>query len=114
VKQQGWLCYHELQYRFADHPFNVSARITWFGTGDSGSTVYAMESGMGAGYSVQQFNGEGWQYNISLKWKTNRRLSCWLRWNRILYRNVAAIGSGWDAIDGPGKTSFQLQVQLLL
>jgi len=114
VKQQGWLCYHELQYRFADYPFNVSARITWFGTGDSGSTVYAMESGMGAGYSVQQFNGEGWQYNMSLKWKVNRRMSCWLRWNRILYRNVAAIGSGWDAIDGAGKTTVQLQIQLLL
>lgn len=114
VKQQGWLCYHELQYRFTDYPFSVSARITWFGADDSGSTVYAMESGIGAGYSVQQFNGEGWQYNISLKWKAGRRISCWLRWNHIVYRNKDTIGSGWDTIDGTGKMAGQLQLQLLL
>ncbi|WP_298732125.1 helix-hairpin-helix domain-containing protein [uncultured Chitinophaga sp.] len=114
VQQEGWLCYHELQYKFADHPLSVSARITWFGTGGSGSTVYAMESGIGAGYSVQQFNGEGWQYNVGIKWKMRKRLSCWLRWSRIRYRDAATVGSGWDAIDGPGRSNLQLQVQLLL
>lgn len=114
VKQQGWLCYHELQYRFIQLPLQLSGRVTWFGTGDSGSRVYAMESGMGAGYSVQQFNGEGWQYNVALKWKVRRRLALWLRCSRIMYRNAESIGSGWDAIDGNGKSTIQLQVQQLL
>jgi hypothetical protein len=114
VKQRGWLSYHELQYRFVEWPLSVSGRITWFSTGDSGSAVYAMESGMGAGYSVQQFNGEGAQYNLSLRWKAKKCLAMWLRCSRMMYRNMATIGSGWDAIDGAGKTAIQLQVQLLL
>jgi hypothetical protein len=114
VKQQGWLCFHELQYRYPLLPLSISARITWFSTGDSGSSIYAMDSGMGAGYIVQQFNGEGWQYNMGLKWKISRYFNVWLRWNRITYRRAETVRSGWDVVDGPTKNTIQLQVQQLL
>lgn len=114
VKQQGWLCFHEIQYRFPSLPLSISGRITWFGTGGSGSSVYAMDSGMGSGYSVQQYNGEGWQYTMGLKWKIRRLMNVWLRWGQATYRNAETVGSGWDLVNGPTKSTIQLQVQQLL
>lgn len=111
VKQQSWLCYHDLQYRFPAFPVRLSGRITWFSTGDD--NLYALESGMLQSYSVQQLSGEGWQYNINLKWPITRSLALWLRWSQLLYRNTGAIGSGWDEIKGSRKSAIQLQVQQL-
>jgi hypothetical protein len=113
LKEQGWLYYHELQYRFPALPLRCAGRITWFGAGGAGSSVYAMESGLGAGYSVQQLNGDGWQYNLSGRWTVKKHFDIWLRWSYQYISNVKTIGSGWDETEGPRRQHIQLQLQQL-
>ncbi|KAA2240462.1 helix-hairpin-helix domain-containing protein [Chitinophaga agrisoli] len=113
AKQQGWLCYQELQYRFTSLPLRASGRITWFGAGGAGATMYAIESSMLSNYSVSQLSGEGWQYAINLRWNITRRLVLGMRWSQAIYANAVAVGSGWDTVDGGQKTAVQLQLQHL-
>ncbi len=112
-RQQGWLCYEELQYRFTTVPLRVSGRITWFGAAEGGATMYAIESSMLSNYSVSQLSGAGWQYNINLRWNITRRLVCGLRWSQVIYANATTVGNGWDTIEGGQKSNCQLQLQHL-
>ncbi|WP_217601779.1 helix-hairpin-helix domain-containing protein [Chitinophaga sp. GbtcB8] len=112
-KQQGWLCFQELQYRFPTLPLRLSGRLTWFSASGSGSTLYAIESNMLYSNSVMQLNGDGWQYNINIRWGITKRIAVWLRWNQVMYRNAATLGSGWDEVSGKQKSTIQLQAQQL-
>lgn len=110
-RQQGWMCYQELQCRSIKLPLQVTGRLTWFSTGGTNSSVYAVESGLLYSYGVARLYGNGWQYNINIKYDIRRRFSLWLRWNQVIYSGTAATGSGWDQTEGRQKTTIQLQLQ---
>ncbi|HEU4552486.1 MAG TPA: helix-hairpin-helix domain-containing protein [Chitinophaga sp.] len=112
-RQQGWLCFQELQYRCTTVPVRLSGRLTWFSTSGSGSTVYAIESNMLYNNSVMQLNGDGWQYSINIRYNLTKRLAVWLRWNQVTYRNTINISSGWEEVNGRQKSIIQLQAQQL-
>ncbi|MCW3467698.1 ComEA family DNA-binding protein [Chitinophaga nivalis] len=111
--QQGWLLYQEVSYHFQQLPLQVNVRITRFFADSYDTRIYAAESSVLYDNAVSMLYGNGWQYYGNLKWKINRRLSCWLRCHQTLYPGASAIGSGYDVMEGNHKTMWQCQLQQL-
>lgn len=112
--QQGWMIYQDVGYHFKQLPFVLSGRVARFQTSSYDSRIYASESSVLYENAVSQLYGLGWQYYLNIKWKTNRRLSCWARFHQTIYPGIDKIGSGNDQVAGNKKTLLQFQLQYLI
>ncbi|WP_160713549.1 ComEA family DNA-binding protein [Chitinophaga solisilvae] len=109
-KQQGWMLAQDVGWKCRAWPLGINARIAWFFTDSYDTRLYAYESSVLYDNAVSQLYGSGWQYYINLRWKVNKRLTCWARLHQTIYSGVATIGSGWDVIEGNKKTMLQCQL----
>ncbi len=108
--QPGIFLYQDVSYKFRRLPLSVDVRGGLFNTGGYQSRIYAYETSVMYENSVGQYYGNGWQYYLNLKWKLDKKLTCWGKIHQVIYVDKQKIGSSWDMIDGNKKTILQGQL----
>ncbi|RFS21007.1 helix-hairpin-helix domain-containing protein [Chitinophaga silvatica] len=112
--QHGGMCFLEAGKGINKVPFYITARIAYFKTENYDTRIYATESSVLYDNSVTQFYGTGWQFYMNLKWKVNRRITCWARFHQTRYPELQKVGSGNEEVNSNHITNIQFQLQYLL
>jgi hypothetical protein len=107
--EQGFLSFFDFLYKPPLKPLSANLRLQYFETDGYNSRLYAYENDVLYSYSVPVYYDKGFRYYININYDFGKKLSAWVRWAQIIYRDRTLIGSGLDEIQGNRKSEFKLQ-----
>ena len=88
-------------------------RIQYFQTGSYNTRLYALEKDIPFQQGVPAFYGKGWRYYLMITYKYRKSFQCWLRVAHTDKADVTETGSGYNTIQGKGRTELSVQWQIL-
>ena len=109
LESRGFLTFFDVFYKPMLKPFSANMRLQYVETDDFNSRIYAYENDVLYGFSIPPFADKGYRYYINLNYDFSKRLSFWVRWAQLLYRNRTTVGSGLDEIAGSQRSEVKLQ-----
>jgi hypothetical protein len=111
--EEGYPAFVEGIYRKGSRFFG-NLRLHYFSTDSYNSRIYAYESDLLYHYYIPAFYDRGLRYYIRKNWDAGKRVSFWLRWAQIIYKDLEVIGSSPDHIEGSQRSEVRLQMRLIL
>ncbi len=111
-REQGFLVYQDILYRFARLPLNLSFRYALFDTDGWNSRIYAYENDVLYAFTIPAYYDKGQRFYLLLHYRFKKHIDVWFKTSRTIFFNKTSISSGSDAIAGNHKTSVKLQLQL--
>ncbi|TDH21306.1 helix-hairpin-helix domain-containing protein [Segetibacter sp. 3557_3] len=114
IAEQGFATYVDVSYKPPLKPIGLGGRLQYFETDGFESRIYSFESDVLYSFSIPFFSGKGMRYYVNINYDINKKVTCWFRFAKTLYRDQSAIGSGLDEIPGNKKSEVKLQVLYVL
>ena len=108
--ENGFLTYFDVIYKPLISSFSGNVRISYFETDGYNSRMYAFENDVLYSYSIPVFFNKGYRYYVNAKYDITRKLTAWVRFAQIIYKEKASIGSGLDEIEGDRKSELKFQI----
>ncbi len=112
--EKGFLTFFDFIYRPLLKPYSGVLRLQYFETDGYNSRLYAYENDVLYSYSIPVFFDKGYRYYLTLNYDVTNKVTIWLRYSQIIYRDKSLIGSGLDEITGNKKTEIKLQARYIL
>ncbi len=110
-KELGYLVYQDVAIAPARSKLSGNLRIGYFKTPSYNSRIYAYEDDILYNFSFGVYNGTGFRHYVNLKCKVFKNLDMWLRYALFYYKDLTAIGSGLDEINGNKKSEIKAQLR---
>ncbi len=110
----GWLIYHDINWKFSDCPLSLSFRYAMFDTDDYDARIYAYENDVLNAFSVPAYYYRGTRVYGLLKYEITKSVDIWLRYAMTNYTNQNKIGSGLTEINGNTKSELKVQLRIKL
>jgi len=110
LQSRGFLCFFDVFYKPMMKPISANMRLQYFETDNFDSRIYAYESDVLYGFSIPAFYDKGYKYYANVNYDLSKKLSLWLRWAQLIYKDKTAVGSGLDAINGNHRTEVKVQI----
>jgi hypothetical protein len=111
-REQGFLAYQDVQYRFLKIPLSMSLRYALFDTDGWNSRLYAYENDVLYAFTIPPFYDKGQRFYFLLHYRFGKHFESWLKVARTLFFHKDVISSGPEAITGNHKTSVRIQLRL--
>jgi outer membrane receptor protein involved in Fe transport len=111
-KQNGWMMYQELTWRFLKAPLRLSARYAIFNTDSYDTRIYAYEKDVLYAFSIPALYSTGSRYYLVATWKPARNISVYAKWSQTIWSNVYELSSGNDRIEGNTRSQFTLKMKV--
>lgn len=93
--------------------YHLDGRIQYFQTESYNTRVYALEKDIPFQQGVPAFYGKGCRYYLMVTYKFRKSFHCWLRVAHTSKQDVTQTGSGYNTIQGKGRTELSIQWQIL-
>jgi hypothetical protein len=110
LESRGFLTFVDIFYRPMMKPLSANMRLQYFETDNFDSRIYAFENDVLYSFSIPAFFDKGYKYYMNLNYDFSKKLSLWLRWAQLIYKDRDTVGSGLDEIQGNKRTDVRLQV----
>ncbi len=108
--QQGFLTYFDASYKPMSKPFAANARLLFFETDGFDSRIYTFENDVLYSFSIPSFFDKGVRYYTNFNYDISKKMTCWARYAKTIYRDKNVVGSGLDVISGNKKSELKLQI----
>jgi hypothetical protein len=106
----GFLIYHDMEYRFGSLPMMIDFRCAFFNTDNFDSRIYAFEQDMVQGFSFSPLYDEGFRTYLLCRYDPFGKLSLRVRISQTSFLDKSVIGSGHDEINNNTRTEIKFQV----
>lgn len=110
-KENGFLIYQDIIYKFTLIPLNVSLRYALFDTDSYDTRIYAYENDILYAYSVPAYYNKGSRFYFNLNYKISNKITLYARYAQTKYSDTESIGSGTSLIDGDTKSEIKIQLK---
>lgn len=110
LESRGFLSFFDFFYKPLKIPYAVNCRLQYFETDNYDSRIYAYENDVLYGFSIPSFENKGYKYYMNINYDISRRVSFWIKWAQLIYKNQNTIGSGLDEIHGKKRSELKMQV----
>lgn len=116
--ERGFLIYQDIVYQPKEKRYELKARLTYFDTEGYNSRIYAYENDMYLLFTVPAYFDSGMKYILNFRYKLNRNISFWMRFDQIHYLQKKSvlrsytIGSGKTLIEGNTLSKIKMQMRL--
>lgn len=111
LREEGFLLFQDVNYRFRKVPLSVSTRFALFDTESFNTRIYAYESDVLYNFSVPAYQGEGARWYILLHWEPVKFMEAWVRVAQFRYPYLDQVGSGLNRIEGNTQTEIKAQLR---
>jgi hypothetical protein len=109
----GYMIYHDIEYKIPKAHIQLNLRGAWFKTGDYATRIYAYENDLTSGYSFSPLYGNGLRSYIMASWKISEQIRFTFRWSNTRYYDRETIGSGYDAIKSDSKNDIKFRLSVI-
>jgi hypothetical protein len=110
-QKQGFVVYQDLVYKPLGKPYNLTARLAYFGTDNYDTRLYTYENDVLYSFSIPSLYDSGLRYYAMYNHNILKNLEVWLRFSQTIYNNKTLIGSGLDEIKGNKKSEVKVQLR---
>lgn len=110
-REEGFMLFQDVRYRFAKIPLSLSTRFALFDTESFNTRIYAYESDVLYSFSVPAYQGEGARWYLLLNWEPTDFIEAWIRIAQFRYPYQETIGSGLNQIEGNRQTEIKAQLR---
>lgn len=114
LESRGFLAFFDVFYKPALKPVSANMRLQYFETDDFNSRIYAYENDVLYGFSIPPFSDKGYRYYLNVNYDVSKKLSFWVRWAQLIYRNRTGVGSGLDEISDNKRSEIKFQALVRL
>lgn len=114
VRNQGFLAYQDVSWSIPPGRFHLDVRGAFFNTDDYYTRIYAYENDVLYASSFAFYYDKGTKFYLSGRWKVNRMLDCWLRYELLRFFDRDTIGSGDEEIEGSHRSDVRIQLRIKL
>jgi hypothetical protein len=111
-KQNGWMMYQELTWRFLKAPLRLSARYAIFNTDSYDTRIYAYEKDVLYAFSIPALYATGSRYYLVATWQPYRNIAIYAKWSQTIWANTYELSSGNDRIEGNTRSQFTLKMKV--
>lgn len=113
VKQQGYLIYQDVNYKYKNSKFNFNLRYGLFDTDNYTTRIYAYENGLPGAYSLPSYYYKGMYYYFLLSYAVSAKITVWLRYSATIYSNKTVIDPGsLNEINGDTKSELKVFLRI--
>lgn len=109
-ESRGFLSFFDIFYKPERKPYTVNMRVQYFETDNYDSRIYAYENDVLYGFSIPAFYDKGYKYYLNFSCDISTKMSIWLRWAQLIYKEKTTVGSGLDEIPGNKRSEIKMQV----
>ena len=106
----GLLIAQDVLYKPLGNPLSFTARLAYFDTDDYDSRIYAFENDIRYQFSIPAYAYHGIRAYINIRYRINRSIGLEVRTAHTRYFDRSTVGSGYDMIDGPARTTAKVQL----
>ena len=90
----------------------MQIRFSAFETNDYDSRIYEYENDLPNVFSNYPLYGRGSKWYIMVTFKPVPKIKLWLKYHRIIFDGVNAIGSGLTQINGNMRQDIHIQLEI--
>ena len=112
TNDQGYLIYHDINYKPLKIPLTLSFRYAMFETDSYDTRFYAYESDILYAFSIPAYYSKGTRTYITLKYSVSDKIDLWLNWGQFYFSDKNVISSGLTEIQGNHKSEVKAQIRI--
>lgn len=112
TNDQGYLIYHDINYKPLELPLTLSFRYAMFETDSYDTRLYAYESDILYAFSIPAYYSKGTRTYITLKYSVTDKIDLWLNYGQFYYSDKNIISSGLTEIQGSHKSEVKAQIRI--
>jgi len=112
IKSSGFALVQDFGYDY--QKLTINARFALFDTDNSSSRIYLFEKDVLYAFSIPSVAGQGLRNYFIVKYSVMKNLDVWIKYSKTSYQEGFANGSGLEAIDGPNRSEFKIQLRYIL